>query len=484
MACLVAYVDHQIEVLTRRSEFRLKKARDRAHILEGLIKAIGMIDEIIALIRGSANTAAAREGLMAAPFEFSEVQAQHILDLEAILGDETKLRALIREELLEVKEEFETPRRSQFTHDPGEFDIEDLIDDEELVFTMTDTGYVKTVSIDEFRTQGRGGRGITGAKLKDGDFVDTIRHTTAHAYLLFFTNHGKVYRLKAHEIPMQSRTARGVAIVNLLQLEADESVAAVVDTRDYETQRFLLFVTKKGVVKKTLFSAYDSNRANGLWAIKLREGDELVRVLPTDSVNDVCIVTKNGRLMRFHPDEVREMGRVASGVRGIKLKSEDDEVVSVVFAREDHQLLLVTDQGYGKRTEFDNFNVKHRGGQGVIAMKLSDDKGHVMAGRMVTEDEEVILISSAGVVMRTRVADISLQGASATGVTVMSLADGTEVAAVTQVPAGEEDDDFDELDGADGDGSAAGSAASGEAAPSADAEPTDDGASAPSAEEE
>lgn len=469
---LVAYVDHQIEVLTRRSEFRLEKARARAHILEGLIKAIGMIDDIIALIRGSANTAAAREGLMAAPFEFSEVQAQHILDmplrrltqlgraelqeeldglretiaeLEAILGDEARLRALIREELLEVKEEFETPRRSQFTHDPGEFDIEDLIDDEELVFTMTDTGYVKTVSTDEFRTQGRGGRGITGAKLKDGDFVDTIRHTTAHAYLLFFTNHGKVYRLKAHEIPMQSRTARGVAIVNLLQLEADEHVAAVVDTRDYETQRFLLFVTKKGVVKKTLFSAYDSNRANGLWAIKLREGDELVRVMPTDSANDVCIVTRNGRLMRFHPNEVREMGRVASGVRGIKLKSDDDEVVSVVFAREDHQLLLVTDNGYGKRTEFDNFNVKHRGGQGVIAMKLNEDKGHVMAGLMVTEEEEVILISSGGVVMRTRVADISLQGASATGVTVMSLAKNTEVAAVTQVPAGEGDDE--ELDG-------------------------------------
>ena len=479
---LVAYVDHQIEVLTRRSEFRLAKAQARAHILEGLLKAIGMIDEIIAVIRGSANTGDARDSLMVAPFEFSEVQAQHILDmplkrltqlgrseledelaklrvtieeLESILGDPAKLRALIREELLEVKEEFETPRRSQFTHDPGEFDIEDLIDDEELVFTMTDTGYVKTVSTDEFRTQGRGGRGITGAKLKDGDFVDTIRHTTAHAYLLFFTNHGKVYRLKAHEIPMQSRTARGVAIVNLLQLEADEHVAAVVDTRDYETQRFLLFVTKKGVVKKTLFSAYDSNRANGLWAIKLREGDELVRVLPTDSVNDACIVTKNGRLMRFHPEEVREMGRVASGVRGIKLKG-NDEVVSVVFAREDHQLLLVTDKGYGKRTEFDNFNVKHRGGQGVIAMKLNEEKGQVMAGIMVTEDEEVILISSAGVVMRTRVADISLQGASATGVSVMSLAKGTEVAAVTQVPPGEEDDeDFDGADGETGDGESA-----------------------------
>jgi len=295
---------------------------------------------------------------------------------------------------------------------------------------------------------------------------------------LFFTNHGKVYRLKAHEIPMQSRTARGVAIVNLLQLEPDESVAAVIDTRDYETQRFLLFVTKMGVVKKTLFSAYDSSRANGLWAIKLREGDELVRVLPTDSVNDACIVTKNGRLMRFHTDEVRGMGRVASGVRGIKLKG-DDEVVSVVFAREDHQLLLVTDKGYGKRTEFDNFNVKHRGGQGVIAMKLNEDKGHVMAGLMVTEEDEVILISSAGVVMRTRVADISLQGASATGVTVMSLADGTEVAAVTQVPAGEEDDFDDEAGDGDGD------AAAGAADPSAaEDDAAEDAADAPAADSE
>jgi len=480
---LVAYVNHQKEVVRRRTEYLLQKAKDRAHIVEGLLKAIDMIDAIIALIRGSADRSAAREGLMGTGFEFSEIQANHILDmplgrltrlgraaleeemaelqitideLQSILDDQAKLDGVIRDELLEVREEFGSPRRSQFTHDPGEFDIEDLIEDEPLVFTMSDTGYVKTVSVDEFRLQGRGGVGVAGASLKDGDQIDTIIHTTAHAYLLFFTNQGKVYRIKAHEVPMKSRTAKGVAVVNLLRLDADESVAAVLDTHDYDAE-YLLFVTRNGQVKRTEFAAYSNVRQNGLRAINLKEGDELVQVLPTNSQNDACIITRNGRLMRFKPEEVRPMGRTAAGVRGIKLK-DDDAVVSVCFAREDHQLFIVTEEGYGKRTDFDAFNVKHRGGQGVRAIKLREGRGHVLSAHMVTEDDELMLISSLGTTLRIRVADISVQGASATGVTIMSTKDGELVAAVTPVSADDiEDEELHDGDAEVGAGGAEGS---------------------------
>ena len=340
---LVAYVAHQITVITRRSEHRLQKAQDRAHILEGLLRAIDMIDAIIGVIRASENRPAARDRLQAEPFSFSEVQATHILDmplgrltqlghsdlrtelddlaktiadLQEILGNETRLRQVISDELTEVRDAYGNARRTSLTIDPGEFDIEDLIDDEELIFSLTDGGYVKTTPADEFRTQGRGGRGVRGTALKEGDIVEVLIHTTAHAYILFFTNMGKVYQLRAHEIPVQSRTARGTAIVNLLQLEPGESVMAVVDTRDYETMRYLLFVTRDGVVKKTAFSAYSNIRQNGLRAIKMREDDELVGVVPIAGDSDVCVITKSGQLMRFHPDEVREMGRVRVGRAG------------------------------------------------------------------------------------------------------------------------------------------------------------------------
>jgi len=458
---LVAYVDHQREVIRRRSQHDLDKAQARMHILEGLLKAIDMIDEIIALIRGSEDRPAARDGLMGPGFAFSEIQAKHILDmplgrltrlgridiekemaeireqieeLEEILRNPAVLDQVIKDELNEVREEFGSPRRTEFTHDPGEFDIEDLIEDEPIVFTMSDTGYVKTVAVDEFRVQSRGGRGVAGANLKDGDAIDTIIHTTAHAYLLFFTSFGKVYRLKAHQIPMKSRTAKGMAIVNLLQLDPDEIVAAIVDTRDYEANEYLLFVTKNGQAKRTEFSAYDTNRANGLIAIGLRDGDELVQVLPTNSVNDACIVTRKGRLMRFPPEEVRPMGRSAGGVRGIKLK-EGDEVVSVCFARDGHELAVITDEGFGKRTPFADFSTKHRGGQGVTAIKLNDAKGQVLAALMVEPEDELILMSSQGTTIRLLCEDISVQGAYATGVTVMALKEGEQVAAVTRVTA-------------------------------------------------
>ena len=473
---LQAYVAHQVEVITRRSQFRLDKAQARAHILQGLLRAIDMIDEIIALIRASENRGAAREALQAAPFDFSEVQATHILDLplgrltrlgridlqteldalaetiaelEEILRNPVRLREVISTELTEVRDGYANDRRTALTIDPGEFDIEDLIDDEELIFTLTDGGYVKTTPADEFRTQSRGGRGVKGAQLKEGDLVEVMLHTTAHAYMLFFTNLGRVFQLRAHEIPVQSRTARGTAIVNLLQLDPEETVMAVVDTRDYETMRYLLFATQEGVVKKTAFSAYGNIRQNGLRAIKMREDDQLVRVIPINGEIDVCLVTKNGRVMRFHPDEVREMGRVASGVRGVKLK-EGDKVVSCAVARDDHQLLLVSSQGFGKRTPFDSFNTKHRGGQGVTGMKMRGGSGEIVRGLSVLPDDEAMLIAKSGVIIRMAVGDISVQGPHASGVRVMSVPDDDRVNAVTLVREPETDDGTDGTEAADG----------------------------------
>ena len=466
---LAAYIAHQVDVVTRRSEYRLDKARARAHIVEGLIRAIDLIDEIIATIRASENRGAARESLQAEPFEFSEVQSSHILDmplgrltrlgrtelqdelealaatiadLEDILGNEARLRSVISEELTEVRDDYANDRRTDITFDPGEFDIEDLIDDEELIFTLTDGGYVKTTPADEFRTQGRGGRGVKGAQLKEGDIVEVMIHTTAHAYMLFFTNHGKVYQLRAHEIPVGSRTARGTAIVNLLQLEADEQVMAVIDTRDYETMRYLLFVTQGGIVKKTAFSAYANIRQNGLRAVNLREGDELVRVVPISGDHDVCLVTSDGQLMRFHPDEAREMGRVASGVKGIKLR-DGAKVVSCAVVADDHELLVVTSNGLGKRTDYSAFTAKHRGGMGMRTMKLRGDGAEVVRALSVRPGDEVMLIASNGVIIRIPVSDVSVQGRDASGVRVMSVPDDSRVVAVTLVrePDSAEDED-------------------------------------------
>jgi DNA gyrase subunit A len=453
------YIDHQVEVITRRSEHRLRKARDRAHIVEGLIKALDMIDAIIALIRGSEDRGAARDGLMAAPFEFSEIQANHILDmqlsrltrlgrsqlegelaelrqtiaeLESILADPGKLRQVIKDEMGEIRTKHATPRRAEITFDPGDLDNLDLIDDEELVVTMTHAGYIKTVAADAFRTQGRGGRGIAGARLRDNDYVERIVHTTAHAYLLFFSNRGKVYRLRAHEIPMKERTARGTAIPNLLSLQPGERIQAIIDTRDYETSRFLFFATKSGMVKKTRFTEYDSSRRDGLIAINLRDDDELVRVIQTSGGDDIFMVSSAGTTIRFFEDDVRATGRSAMGVIGMRLR-DGDEVVSCDVTREGADLLIITDNGYGKRTKLDKFPRKGRGTMGVIGIRLARGRGKVVAALMVGIDDELLLISSAGVTIRTAVRDISAQGRDATGVRVMNLDEGQTVAAVAPV---------------------------------------------------
>lgn len=462
---LVAYIDHQIEVITRRSQYRLDEALRRAHIVEGLLKALDLIDEIIAAIRASADKSAAREALMAAPFEFSSEQAEHILDmqlsrltrlgrsqleeemaklretigeLESILADDGKKRELISSEMGEVKKSFAQPRRSQITYDVGDLDIEDLIDDEDLVVTMSAKGYIKTVASDEFRVQARGGRGVAGARIKDEDYVNHIIHTTAHAYLLFFSTRGRVYRLKAHEIPMKDRTARGTAIVNLLPLQPNEQIRAIIDTRDYETNRFLFFATRNGHVKKTKFTEYDSSLRAGIIAINLKEGDELVRVIPTNGGDDILMVTKAGQTIRFAEDEVRAMGRAAAGVRGMKMKA-DDAVVSCDVARDDAAILLVTDGGYGKRTQLDKFNRQGRGGQGVRGIKITEKKGVVVAAFMVGIDDDIFVINSGGTVIRMAVREISSQGRDATGVRIMNLADDQTVASVAPVLGTEEE---------------------------------------------
>ncbi len=466
---LVPYIKHQVEVITRRSQFRLDKANARAHIVEGLIKALDLIDEIIATIRASDDREAAVTGLMGKPFEFSEVQAKHILDmqlgrltrlgrsnleeemaelretikeLELILNDEGRLFEVMKEQLTEVKDEVADERRSELMHDPGEIDIEDLIDDEDLVFTMSAEGYVKTMSIDEFRTQSRGGRGVAGASnLKDDDYVFKMLHTTAHAYLLFFSNRGKVYRLKAHQIPMVSRTARGTALVNLLQLQPEEKIQAIIDTRDYETNRYLFFATRLGRVKKTQFTAYDSNLKAGLIAIKLNDDDELMDVIPLNEGQDVFLVSQNGQTIRFDEEAVRAMGRTAAGVRGMKFR-EGDELVACAREQADTRLLIVTSEGYGKQSELDEYPQKGRGGLGVRGIKVNEQKGKVVAAFMVAEGEEIILIGDGGTLIRTAVDDISIQGRSATGVRVMNVNDGHHVAAVARVLAS--DDELDE----------------------------------------
>ncbi|MCY3634283.1 MAG: DNA gyrase subunit A [bacterium] len=465
--CLTAYADHQQEVVRRRTEYRLDEARRREHILEGLVRAVDRIDEIIATIRSSENRAAARGALMSEQFEFSEIQANHILDmplgrltqlgqqelndelsekraliveLEAILADDAMLRAVIREELLDIRESYATERRTQIMADEGEIDIEALIDDEDLMFSLSAAGYVKTVAPDEFKTQGRGGKGVIGANLKDGDYIVSLIHTTAHAYLMFFTNTGRVYRIKAHEVPRTSRTARGMAIVNLLHLAPEETVSAVIDTRDYETMRYLLFATRRGVVKRTRFLEYDKTRTKGLIAINLREGDELVRVIPTSGKDDVCLVSASGRLMRFSESEVRSMGRTAAGVRGMRLLG-DDIVVAATAVQSGAEMLLATDQGFGKRVPLDQFRSKHRGGQGVIAMKLPDQRGSVVAARVVAPDDEVFAVASNGVTIRMPVSSVSVQGSHAAGVRIMTLSDEQTMAAIAPVLSTPEDDE-------------------------------------------
>jgi len=452
---LRVYLEHQIEVVTRRTAYRLKRAQEREHIVEGLVKALASIDAVIALIRAAADVDKARTGLMAKPFLFSEIQANYILDMQlrrltqlegdklrtelaelqqrikdlrAILQSKEQLEGVIKSELLATKAKFANPRRTKLTADTGELDVLDLIDDEEVVVVLTKEGYIKTVAADSFRRQARGGRGVRGSKLGDGDYVSNLLTTTMHSYLLMFSNRGKVYRIRAHEIPMKERVARGTALVNLISLAAGERIEALIDTRTYEEGMYLVFATKKGLVKKTKMSEYDSSLRNGLIALNLNKGDELVRVIQTSGSGDLMMTTMNGQTIRFAEKEIRSTGRASAGVHGMKLRA-GDEVVSSDTYRKDAVMLFISSSGHGKRTKSDAFTRQKRGGQGARGMKITATRGQVVAAFTVTESDEIMVFSSSGNILKMPAADVSVQGRDATGVRVARLAAGEKVVA-------------------------------------------------------
>lgn len=457
---IAAYAEHQIDVVRRRSRFRLKKARDRAHIVEGLLRAIDMLDAVVALIRGSADRSEARQGLMADPFSFSEIQANHILDLtlgrltrlgrseletemaeltatiaelESILADEAKLTRVVISEMNSIAERFGNPRRTRIVADPGEMSTEDLIEDEEVVVTLTKAGYIKSVPAASFRTQQRGGRGVKATSLKEEDLVVNAVHTSSHSSLLLFSNLGKVYKIRVHEIPTKERTARGVAIVNLVPLEAGEVIQAMVATKSFAEDKALFFATRDGQVKKTPLSEYDKSRKEGFIAIGLRDGDELVQVVPIAPGQEIVMVSAKGMAIRFPEQEVRTMGRSAAGVRGMRLKP-GDTVVACDVVRPEDDLLILTDKGYGKRTKLSQFSSQGRGGQGVRGIRLAPARGVVAAALLAREGDDLLLVSSSGVMIRTPVGDIARQGRDATGVRVMAIGPNERLSAAAVVP--------------------------------------------------
>ncbi|MDP9494090.1 MAG: DNA gyrase subunit A [Actinomycetota bacterium] len=451
------YLDHQMEVVERRTRFRLEEAQARAHILEGLIIAVDNIDEVIQVIRGSADTPEARANLIER-FELSEIQANAILDmplrrltalevdklrtelaelqgliaeLQRILDDPKVRWAIIKEELTEIRGSFTEPRRSRIVPDEGDLSLEDLIADDELIVTVSQTGYIKSVPASTYRTQARGGRGIKAAEVQGDDVIQHLVHTTAHAYLLFFTNKGLVHRIKAHAIPRQSRTAKGVMAQSVLPLEPEETVQAIIDTRDYETGRYLVMVTKFGVAKKTEFKEYES-RNQTLVAIKLSGDDEVVSVRPTSGANDMLIFTRGGMGIRFAEADLRSMGRSTQGVRGIRLR-EGDQVVAAVSNVEGDEVLLLSSTGYGKRTSMSEFRRQTRGGQGMKAFKLTRVRGTLVGALAVSKDGDVFLVSSAGIGIRTPIAKISRQKRDTTGVRVIEVGEGNELSAIATV---------------------------------------------------
>ncbi len=458
---LYHYLEHQRVVVTRRLKYELRQAEARAHILEGYLIALDNLDEVIALIRAAADTDEARNGLIER-FELSELQAQAILDLRlraltglerkrvedeyndlqeriaelrAILGDEARIDSVIREELLEIKTIYgrNDDRRTEIVAAEGELELEDLIAEEDMVIAITQSGYIKRLPVTTYREQKRGGIGVMGMELKDEDYIEHLFVASTHDYILFFTNVGKVYRLKVHELPLGSRQSKGRAIVNLLPFRQGESVRAVVQTRDFEEAEYLFFGTKNGVVKKTKLAAYNTPlKSDGIIAIKMREGDELVGVRHTSGDDDVLVVSRNGQAIRFHEKDVRAMGRDASGVQGMKLR-QGDEVIAVNVAQDDAELLVVTENGYGKRTRVGEYPVKGRGGMGVKTVQLTEARGHLVGARVVREGYQVMLISTGGTVIRMPVSGIKRLGRSTQGVIVMRLREGEQVSTLAPV---------------------------------------------------
>jgi DNA gyrase subunit A len=455
------YLDYQREVVTRRSKYELRKALDRAHILEGYLIALDNLDEVISLIRAADDTESARAALQER-FDLSELQAQAILDLRlraltglerkrvedefadlqeriselrALLGDPARIDGVVREELLEIKGIYgkTDERRTEIVAGETELELEDMIAEEDMVIAITKSGYIKRLPVTTYREQRRGGIGVMGMELKDEDYIEHLFVGSTHDYILFFTTVGKVYRLKVHELPLGSRQSKGRAIVNLLPLRQDEYVRAVIATRNFEEAKYLLFATKKGIVKKTEFAAYNTPlKADGIIAIGLREDDELIGVRLTNGQDDVLMVSRAGQAIRFHEKDVRAMGRPASGVQGMRLR-EGDEVIEVDVADPDTDLLVVTENGWGKRTRVADYPVKGRGGLGVKTAQLVEGKGKLAGARIVRDGYAVMLISDGGTVIRMAVDDIKRSGRSTQGVIVMRPRDGEKVATLALV---------------------------------------------------
>jgi DNA gyrase subunit A len=477
------YVEHQREVVTRRTQYELRRAEARAHILEGLLIALENLDAVIELIRSSADTDTARAGLID-KFELSEEQAQAILDmrlarltalesdkvrsehaelieriaaLRAILGDPARIDGVVVEELDEIDERYGDERRTEITHFEGDMNIEDMIADQQMVISITRSGYVKRLPLATYRQQRRGGIGVMGMDLKEGDYIEHLHICSTHDWMLFFTNRGKVYRLRVYELPEGSRTSKGRALVNVLPLRDRERVMAVKPTRDFREGKYLVFATAKGQVKKTEFAAYNTPiRADGIIAIKVRDGDELVQVRLTSGDDDVLLVSKSGHASRFSEKAVRPMGRDTSGVRGMnvagKIGREANRVLAMDIARDDAELFVVTENGYGKRTAIPEYPVKGRGTKGVLTMKLTPKKGGLAGALIVREHQDLLFISEHGMVQRTPAGGISQMGRATQGVRVMNLRDDDRVSAVALVVesgTAVEEDPVSE-DGADG----------------------------------
>ena len=455
---LYHYIRHQKDVLTRRTEYNLKKAEDRAHILEGLRIALDNIDRIVELIKKSANAEEAREQLKS-EFSLTGVQAQAILDMrlqkltglerekieseymelikkinryKEILSNERLLMSIIKDEITEIRDKFSDERRTEIRARGEDMNDEDLIEDEEVVITLTRYGYVKRVPCDTYTSQKRGGRGKTGLSTREEDFVKDIFTTTTHNYIMFFTNKGKVYRIKAYEIPEAKRQAKGTAIVNLLQLDNDEKVTAVIPLKDFEETAYLVLATKDGIIKKTELSQYDSSRKTGLIAINLKDGDELIEVMKTDGKQDLMLVTRNGMSIRFKEEEVRSVGRNTKGVKGIKLKN-NDCVVSLEMADDSKKLLVVSENGFGKRTRMALYRVQTRGGQGVKTYNSTNETGRIVGAIVVDEEDELFIINSSSVVIRLKVDDISTMGRSTKGVKLMRIDERDSVISIAKV---------------------------------------------------
>ncbi len=456
---LVHYLDHQKEVVTRRTKFELDRAERRAHVLEGYLIALDNLDAVIALIRAADDAETARGELMER-FALTEIQAQAILDmrlraltglerkriqdehadlmeriaeLRGILADEARLMGVIREELEEVRDQFRDDRRTEILPAEGEIDLEQLIAEEDMVISITRSGYIKRLALNAYRVQGRGGIGVMGMDTKEDDYIEHLFVASTHDYLLFFTTVGKVYRVKVHELPTGNRQSKGRALVNVLPLRQDEKVRAVIETRDYGEGRYLLFATRNGVVKKTEFKAYDTVlRADGIIALKVRAGDELIGVRLTDGDDDVLMVSRNGQAVRFAEKDVRPMGRDATGVAGMKLRK-GDEVIAVEIARDEQDLLVVTENGFGKRTRVEEYPTKGRGTMGVLTIRYTEARGRLAGAMIVRDGYEVMLISREGTIIRTAVDGISRMSRSTQGVRLMNLRGDDRVGSIARV---------------------------------------------------